>query len=231
MCIRDRYWNDALLTMRLHAAGHRLWMIPDAAVTHTRGASCRLLGPALRFRHLLGGLVRYLRLTQPAYRLAIFRVVMVANYLIRTAGGRSTILGPADLLAALRGDLGALPDGDTRDWVIRVGAAAAAPLDHDDARLVRVDPPGPRVRWRFTVVAEGTDVWRASLPTALPLGRLRPVNWINGRIGAACMRRWLDRRAGARILAVDPANRQLIGWLGEDVVSTVDVPTAELARV
>jgi GT2 family glycosyltransferase len=104
------YWNDAILTRDLQAAGHRLWMIPSAVVTHSRGASCRLLGPSIQFRHLIGGLVNYLDRTQPAHRVALFRVVMVANQILRAACRRPNTLGWRDLLAALRGDLGPLPD-------------------------------------------------------------------------------------------------------------------------
>jgi GT2 family glycosyltransferase len=226
------YWNDAILTRQLEAAGHRLWMIPDAVVTHTRGASCRLLGPAMRFRHLLGGLVCYLRLTQPRYRLAIFRTVLLANYAIKSLAGRTTTLGFADLLAALRGDVGPLPDGDARDWAVVVGNERwVNEQQHrlrsgdagDELRLLLVDPPGARQRWRATVDQTGPSQWRATLPTVLPYGhRLPGVRWINGRIGAAVLRRWLDGRPGTRSLHVDGRHAHLVGWLGEEMAANVD---------
>ncbi|MEV4119956.1 glycosyltransferase family 2 protein [Micromonospora sp. NPDC049645] len=107
------YWNDAVLARQLDQAGHQLWMLPDAVVTHSRGASCRLLGPTIRFRHLLGSLVGYLRMTQPRYRLPVFRAVLLADHLVKRLFGRSVQLGLPNLLAALRGDVGPLPDGDT----------------------------------------------------------------------------------------------------------------------
>jgi GT2 family glycosyltransferase len=227
------YWNDAVLTRRLHAAGHRLWMIPDAVVTHTRGASCRLLGPAMRFRHLLGGLVCYLRLTEPGYRIALFRAVLLANYLVKTGCGRTTTLGLGDLVAALRGDVGPLPDGDTREWAVIVGTrdwvrgrrcdlVADQP---DGTRFLIVDPPGDRARWRFRVTRPGRSTWHATLPAILPYGhRLPPVNWLNGRVAAAVLRRWLDRHAGARTLHLEARDSHLVGWLGEDIAATVEPP-------
>lgn len=219
------YWNDAVLARQLRDAGHELWLLPDAVVTHTRGASCRLLGPAMRFRHLVGGLVCFLKLTQPAYKLAIFRLALLANYVVRTLAGRSTILGLADLLAALRGDVGPVPDGDARDWAILVGACGGEP--DLGSRVLLVDPPARRVSWRFTVVQLGPTVWRATLPTTLP-GGLAPMRWLNARMGAARLRRWLDRHAGARTLHVADRHRHFVGWLGEDVVSTVGAPDRSL---
>jgi GT2 family glycosyltransferase len=237
------YWNDAVFVRQLEAAGHRLWMIPNAVVTHTRGASCRRLGPAMRCRHLLGGLVGYLRLTQPGYRLAIFRAVLLANYLVKTVAGRPTALGPGDLLAALRGDVGPLPTGDARDWAVVVGperwldhqqrslheeeagdvAGRAIAQSGGSLRLLLVEPPGPSPRWRLETGQAGPSVWRLRLPTVLPFGhRLTGVNWVNGRIGAAVLRRWLDRHAGARTLHVDRGNAHLVGWLGEDVAARIE---------
>jgi GT2 family glycosyltransferase len=235
------FWNDAVLTRQLEAAGHQLWMIPDVAVTHTRGASCRLLGPAMGSRHLLGGLVGFLDLTRPRYQLAIFRAALLANYALKTLAGRTTTLGLADLLAALRGDVGPLPSGDTRDWVVVVGtkqfltdqAAGLRPsVTEGEVRLLLVDPPGAGAIWRTTVRTVASGVWRLTMPTALPFGRqLAPVVWINGRVGAAALRRFLDRHAGARTLRVDRANRQLAGWLGEDIAATVEPVRTELSHV
>ena len=226
------YWNDAILARELSAGGHRMWMIPDAVVTHSRGASCRRLGPAMRFRHLLGGLVCYLRLTEPAYRVELFRAVLIADYLIKTVCGRTTALGWGDLLAALRGDVGPLPDGDTRDWAVVVGASSG-PRPDEDVRLLLVHPAGARRRPAFTVGQTGPSVWQATLPTTLPFGRrLPPVNWLNGRIAAARLRHWLDQHAGVRTLRVDERNAYLVGWLGEDMLASVSQRAAgpELAR-
>ena len=228
------YWNDALLARELAAAGHRLWMIPEAVVTHTRGASCARLGPAVRFRHLIGGLVHYLDRTGPHYRVTLLRATLMASHLLKTALGRTTPLGWSDLRAALRGDLGPLPDGDTRDWAVVVGPPGRAlpqleAASRGETRVVLVDPV-PSNRPRFTIEQVAPSVWEAALPTTLPYGRRLPaVRWFNRRLAAARLRQWLDRHAGARTLHVGPDEAYLVGWLGEDVVTHVSDRELELA--
>ncbi|WP_329110910.1 glycosyltransferase family 2 protein [Micromonospora sp. NBC_01699] len=237
------YWNDAMLARTLQAAGHRLWMIPDAVVTHTRGASCRLLGPAVRFRHLLGSLVCYLRLTEPRHRLILFRAVLIVDHVVKRIFGRHVTLGWGDLRAALRGDVGPLPDGDIRDWLVLSSADAWANTGRHstalvgalaaDRRVLFVDPPARFSRWRSTIRQVGDSVWLASVPTVLPLGRLLPpVDWLNRRVAAAVLRRWLDQRPGARVLRVDEGGLRLGGRLGEDatVAATPEAPTLEPSR-
>jgi GT2 family glycosyltransferase len=210
------FWNDVLLTRELQAAGHRLWMLPTAVVTHSRGASCVLLGSRARFRHLLGGLVRYLGRTQPAYRVQVFRLVMIMNYLARTVAGRSTPLGWFDLWAALRGDLGPLPDGDTRPWDV-VLADTELPPDPDRRRLV-VELGARPQRGGLQVQVEGPSHWRATIGSAVPYaGRSGLLRRLNLRIAAARIRSWLDGQAGPRTLYVDPDQLPLARWLGEDV--------------
>jgi hypothetical protein len=70
-----------------------MWMIPEAVVTHARGASCARLGPATRYRHLLGGLVNYLHETEPRLSVETFRVLVIFDYLGKTVFGRTTTLG------------------------------------------------------------------------------------------------------------------------------------------
>ncbi|MFY1615780.1 glycosyltransferase family 2 protein [Micromonospora sp. WMMD736] len=222
------YWNDAILARQLQQAGHQLWMIPDAVVTHSRGASCRLLGPTIRFRHLLGSLVGYLRTTQPRHRMAIFRAVLLVDHLVKRLFGRPVQLGMADLLAALRGDVGPLPDGDTRDWLVLFRRTRWSVDGHSTVlrqltpgqRLLIVDPPARRPRWRCEVTPIGSAAWHASAPTALPWGDALPlVNWINRRIAANAVRGWLDRHAGARLLRLDDERAHpVLGRLGEDEV-------------
>ncbi|MER7167437.1 glycosyltransferase family 2 protein [Micromonospora sp. NPDC000207] len=224
------YWNDALLARRLDEAGHQVWMIPDAAVSHVRGASCRLLGPAIRHRHLLGSLVGYLGLTQPRHRVALFRQVVLADHLLKVVCGRQVQLGLPDLRAALRGDVGPLPDGDIRDWLIvftrdawpAPNARAAAEQANVGGRLLLVDPPADRPRWRSDVVALDGARWRLTPPTALPFGDRFPVaDRINRRVAAGAVRRWLDRQAGVRFLRLDDHRaRPVLGRVGEDEVVT-----------
>jgi GT2 family glycosyltransferase len=237
------YWNDAVLARELADAGHRLWMIPEAQVTHSRGSSCRLLGPNIRFRHLLGSLVGYLRLTQPAYRLPVFRAVVLADHALKRLAGRPVTLGLGDLRAALRGDVGPLPDGDVRYWLVFLSArpwsvnrrhkAVTAALAAK-RRVLFVEPASARPVWRFAVRAAGPALWRATPPTVLPFGRwLAPANWVNRRVTAALLRRWLDGHPGSRILRVDDERGgAVIGRLGEDAVVPAATParSAERAR-
>ncbi|MFY1635538.1 glycosyltransferase family 2 protein [Solwaraspora sp. WMMB335] len=231
------YWNDAMLARSLRDAGHQLWMIPHAVVTHSRGASCRRLGATIRYRHLLGSLVEYLALTEPRYKLTVFRAAALVDHAVKRLCGRPVPLGLGDLRAALRGDVGALPDGDIRDWLVIVeesgGPAATEPAwepyagapgaahEQPDKRVLlvrttsRVRPP-----WRLSVRTEDRTTWHATLPAVLPFGRyVRWIDRINLRLGAGRLRRWLDRHAGARVLYL--ANERavaMIGYVGEDEV-------------
>ncbi|MFI6762311.1 glycosyltransferase family 2 protein [Micromonospora sp. NPDC050417] len=226
------YWNDAVLARTLQDAGHQLWMIPHAAVTHSRGASCRRLGPAIRFRHLLGSLVGYLGLTEPQYRLNLFRLVVLADHALKRLCGRPVQLGLPDLRAALRGDVGPLPDGDIRDWLVILGDAVPGDADLADTeegrRILVARPPAGRSGWRLRVLPVGDSVWHGTLPAPLPFGRYLPwVNRWNLRIAAGQLRQWLDKHAGARVLCLDERYRPVLGRLGEDEV--LDHPPALLA--
>ncbi|WP_428963027.1 glycosyltransferase family 2 protein [Micromonospora fluostatini] len=236
------YWNDALLARRLDEAGHQVWMIPDAVVSHVRGASCRLLGPAIRYRHLLGSLVGYLRVTQPRHRVLLFRLVVLADHMLKRACGRAVQLTLTDLRAALRGNVGPLPDGDIRDWLIvftgtpwavPVARAAADDENARDRRLLLVDPPGRRARWHSRLSRLDAAGWRLTPPTALPFGDRLPVaDRINRRVVAGAVRRFLDRQAGARLLRLDDHRAHpVLGHLGEDEVvpSPVGVPVGHRA--
>ncbi|MFV2017271.1 glycosyltransferase family 2 protein [Micromonospora sp. LOL_023] len=249
------YWNDAVLARTLRDAGHQLWMIPHAVVTHSRGASCRRLGPTIRHRHLLGSLVGYLALTEPRYRLAIFRALALVDHGVKLLFGRPVPLRLSDLRAALRGDVGPLPDGDIRDWwvvfdaqrstpevgsssvqEVAAGLVPAASRQQDMRVLLLRAPAGARPRWRMEVQTEDQAIWHATLPAALPFGRYaRWIDRINLRIGAGQMRRWLDRQAGARILHLsDERGTAVIGYLGEDEAHRVPpspLPAAEPAHV
>ncbi|GAA1880485.1 glycosyltransferase [Streptantibioticus ferralitis] len=224
------YFNDVLMARELALRGHHLWMTPDAAVTHTLGASTRLLGPAARSRHHLGGLVRYLQLTQPRWRVAVFRGVSfcdrVARRLLRVRGH----LALRELGAALRGDVGPLPDGDQRDWVIMfsgvnwsVGCQRQHALARElasDRRVLFVDPPRRRPRWRFMARPVAPSVWQATSPSVLPFGRQLPLaNRVNRRVASGIIRRWLDQRPADRVLWIDEDLAvRAVGRLGESAV-------------
>lgn len=128
------------------------------------------------------------------------------------------------------------PDGDPRDWIVLAGAerwtnpgpysSLLAAARDAGRRVLFVDPPPRLVRWRCTIDPVEDSVWRATVPTLLPFGRwLPPVDAVNHRVAGALLRRWLDRRPGARLLRVDPRGVPLAGRLGEDLVVPV-VPGA-----
>ncbi|MGP3953659.1 glycosyltransferase [Streptomyces sp. 7N604] len=208
------YFNDVLLARVLADAGHQLWMTPDAAVTHTLGASTRLLGARSRSRHHLSGLTRYLQLTQPRRRLALFRALVFCDRAARRVLRAHGHLGLRELRAALQGDAGRLPDGDLRSWVVMfsgVGWTVGCQRQHALAkqlavshRVLFVEPPGVRPRWRFTVQPVVPSLWQATVPTVLPFGRQLPsANHLNRRVTARLVRRWLDRHPAATILWID----------------------------
>jgi GT2 family glycosyltransferase len=227
------YFNDVLLARTLAKAGHRLWMTPDAVVTHTLGASTRLLGPAGRTRHHLGGLVRYLRVTEPMHRVLVFQALVLLDRLARRLFRQPGQLGAHDLWAAIRGDVGPLPDGDRRGWVVMlsgVGWSRRTVGEHRQHALAKeltagrrvlfVDPPAQRPRWRFTVHQVEPSLWHAIPPSLLPWGRqLPPANWINRWVIAARLRGWLDHYPGSRLLWLDEdLSASTAGRLGEGAI-------------
>ncbi|MGX7671280.1 glycosyltransferase [Plantactinospora sp. DSM 117369] len=84
-----------------------------------------------------------------------------------------------------------------------------------DWRVIFVDPPGNRPRWRCTVRPVGDSLWHAVPPAVLPLGRHLPVvNRLTRRVEAALLDRWL--RQHTRRLAGDPPRARIV-WLDEDL--------------
>lgn len=102
------YFNDVALARWLADRGHELWMTPEATVRHVHGASTRMLGGTLARQHI-GAFVRYLRAYEPGYKLGCFRLVVLLQKLSVYALRRADALPPRELLAALRGDPGPLP--------------------------------------------------------------------------------------------------------------------------
>jgi glycosyltransferase involved in cell wall biosynthesis len=71
-------------------------------------------------------------------------------------------------------------------------------------RVLFVEAPGLGIAWRLRVDGLGASLWRAGPLALLPLGRFVPwVNRVNRRYSGWRLRRWLDRRPGARIVIVD----------------------------
>jgi GT2 family glycosyltransferase len=108
------YFNDVALARSLADGGHELWMTPESVVYHVHGASTRLLGGRLVRQHI-GAFVRYLHAYEPGYKLACFRAVVLVQRLGTYVLRRDGALPPRDLLAALRGDPGPLPQSPLAD--------------------------------------------------------------------------------------------------------------------
>ncbi|MFI6762310.1 glycosyltransferase [Micromonospora sp. NPDC050417] len=122
------------------------------------------------------------------------------------------------------------PDLADPDWVVMLSGSpwradahrqqAMARQLAADRRVLFVDPPGQRPRWRWAVRPVAPRLWHAVVPTALPMGRqLPPVNVLTRRCGARVLRRWLDERPGPRLLWIDEdLAAPAIGRLGESAV-------------
>lgn len=112
-CLLDErfpiYFNDVELASRLRERGHRLWMTPESRVFHVHGASTRQLGSELRPQHL-GSLVRYLQKTKSPVELFVFRGVILGHAIgLRLFRPRSDLVPLKEVVAALRGEIGPLP--------------------------------------------------------------------------------------------------------------------------
>ncbi|MFY1691729.1 glycosyltransferase [Plantactinospora sp. WMMB782] len=226
--------HGLMLARSLRDAGHRLWTVPQALATRDPGASGRLLGTSSGARHRVGGLVRYLRLTEPRYRLAVFRLVVLAEHLANRIGRRRTDIRPRDLVAALRGDVGALPEGDVRPWSVLSGEGQCAAEHYfrivtgervDDRRILLVHRPRRLRGRRLRVEFDGSSIWQATPPALLSFGwRWWPVRWVNGWFAAAEVRRWLHEQPGFRALRLDDTSRYLAGRIDEDEVVAATPP-------
>ncbi|MEU1752817.1 glycosyltransferase [Micromonospora matsumotoense] len=79
-----------------------------------------------------------------------------------------------------------------------------------DHRVLFVDPPGQRPRWRAEVIQVDRALWHAVPPTAVPCGRhLPPGNEVNRWVATAALSRWLRRHDG----------RVRLLWLDEDLAA------------
>jgi GT2 family glycosyltransferase len=107
------YFNDVALAQSLAARGHELWMTPEAVVVHEHGASTRQLGGLLARQHI-GAHVRYLKATEPRYRVEIYRALVFVQKLGLIVLRRPGRLSFRDLVSALRGDPGPVPPSPLR---------------------------------------------------------------------------------------------------------------------
>jgi GT2 family glycosyltransferase len=108
------YFNDVALAHSLAQRGHALWMTPEAVVVHEHGASTRQLGGLLARQHI-GAHVRYLRATEPRYRLEVFRALVFLQKTALLVLRRPGRLPFRDLMGALRGDPGPVPAAPLRE--------------------------------------------------------------------------------------------------------------------
>ncbi len=105
------YFNDVELAYRLGQRAHVLWMTPESRVFHVHGASTRQLGTNLRPQHL-ASLVRYLKRTEPTPNVLLYEAtVLLQAAVLRVLRGRDRSVPLRDVVRAMRGDAGALPQG------------------------------------------------------------------------------------------------------------------------
>jgi GT2 family glycosyltransferase len=108
------YFNDVALAYSLAQRGHHLWMTPEAVVVHEHGASTRQLGGLLARQHI-GAHVRYLKATEPRYKLEVYRTLVLGQKLALLVLRRPGRLPFGDLMGALRGDPGPVPPAPLDD--------------------------------------------------------------------------------------------------------------------
>jgi GT2 family glycosyltransferase len=102
------FFNDVALARSFAARGLVLWVTPEVKAVHEGHASTRQLGGALK-RQYVGSTIRMLEETQPAPRVWLYRLLVLAQGLVLWAVRRPTALRPRELWAALQGDVGPLP--------------------------------------------------------------------------------------------------------------------------
>ena len=119
---------------------------------------------------------------------------------------------------------------DARAWLIMFSGSPWQAAAHrqqalardlaGDRRVLFVDPPSNRPRWRAAVRQLDVSLWQASALSPLPFGRQFPVaNALGRRVTAHRLRSWLDARPGPRVLWVDEdLAAPAIGRLGERAV-------------
>ena len=102
------FFNDVQLARSLARAGHELWVTPESVVIHEEHASTRQLGGAIK-RQYVASVVRMLGETEPAWKVLLYRMVVLLQGLALLALRRHGALSLTDLLGAVRGIPGPLP--------------------------------------------------------------------------------------------------------------------------
>jgi GT2 family glycosyltransferase len=102
------YFNDVALSHWLAQRGEQLWVTPQAVVVHEHGASTRLLGGNLARQHIAAH-VRFIKATQGRASLLVFRAIVLGQKLAGMAVRRRDKISFGDLVGALRGEPGPLP--------------------------------------------------------------------------------------------------------------------------
>lgn len=102
------WFNDVALARSLAERDHELWVTPEAVVRHGLSVSTDKLG-GFRKRVYLASLIRYLRDTQPGYRVRIYQTIVLTQGVLLVLFRRGTALPLRELLRALAGEPGPLP--------------------------------------------------------------------------------------------------------------------------
>jgi GT2 family glycosyltransferase len=102
------FFNDVQLARDLGRAGHELWVTPSAVVIHEEHASTRQLGGALK-RQYIASVVRMLQDTQGPAGVWLYQSLVALQGLALIVLRRPDAMKVVDLVGAVRGDPGDLP--------------------------------------------------------------------------------------------------------------------------
>jgi GT2 family glycosyltransferase len=103
------FFNDVQFARELAEQGYELWVTPEATVVHEAHASTKMLGTAAK-RQYLGSTVRMLMETESATKVWLFRFLIFAQHVPMWVLARPNTISVRQLLKALAGDVGPLPD-------------------------------------------------------------------------------------------------------------------------
>ena len=108
------FFNDVQLARELTTAQHLLWVTPEASVIHQAHSSTSRLGPAGR-RQYLASVVRMLGDTERPAKVWLYRIIVFLQHIPIWMLRRPETLAPGQLVRALAGDPGPLPEQPLRD--------------------------------------------------------------------------------------------------------------------
>ena len=102
------FFNDVQLARLLALKGHELWVTPESVVIHEEHASTRQLGGALK-RQYVASVVRMLEETEPAWKVVVYRALVLVQGIALLVLRRPDALSLPNLVGAVRGVPGPLP--------------------------------------------------------------------------------------------------------------------------